>query len=106
MKITLIEVDLEGSPAKVDVLNTIGKVLGYTENQKWGKNWDAFNDIIEYLDKGGIYGKNEIILKPLIFSIKNWTCFSINEPEDFTILLSILNDKKSKYPGEFDFQLF
>ena len=105
MNITIIEVDLEGSLTKVDVLNTFGNALGYTEDQKWGVNWDAFNDILEYLDTGGIFGKNEIILKPLIFSIKNWTGFSINEPKDFAILLSILTNKKTKYKDEFDFQL-
>ena len=105
MKITIIEINLEGSLTKVNVLNTFGKLLGYTEDQKWGKNWDAFNDILEYLDAGGIYGKNIIILNPIIFSIKNWIGFSNNEPKDFAILLSILNDKRTKYPGEFDFQL-
>jgi len=105
MKITNIEVDLKGSLSKVDVLSIFGKTLGYTEDQKWGKNWDALNDILEYLDTGGIFEGNNIILKPIIFSIKNWSGFSINETENFAVLLSILNDKKSKYPGEFDFQL-
>ena len=97
-----VEIDLENAVQKETVLDIFGKALGYSEEKYWGRNWDAFHDILCCLDTGGIYGTNEILSLPLTFLISNFQEFKNQAPRDFEILLDILNEEKARSSG-FDF---
>jgi len=98
-----IEIDLENIASVETVINILGKALGYSDEKYWGKNWDAFNDILGYLDTGGIYETNKIISMPVVLLIRNFQEFKYQAPKDFEILLDILNKEKIKSSG-FDFK--
>lgn len=83
---------------KDEVLKIFGNAFGYTEEKYWGKNWDAFKDILGYLNSGGIYGTNMIIREPITLVIENYYDYKYESPEDFAILVSIINDE-SKNSG-------
>lgn len=97
-----INIDLENTIQVETVLNILGKALGYSEEKYWGRNWDAFNDILCCIDTGGIYGSNEIISFPVTFLISNFQEFKNQAPKDFEFLLDILNNGKIRNSG-FDF---
>jgi len=97
-----VEIDLEDTIQVETVLNILGAALGYSEEKYWGKNWDAFNDILCCLDTGGIYGTNEILSLPVTLLISNFQEFKNQAPRDFEILLDILNEEKIGSSG-FDF---
>lgn len=97
-----IKIDLENAIQVETVLDILGKALGYSEEKFWGKNWDAFKDILCYLDTGGIYGTNRVISLPVTLVIRNFQEFKNQAPRDFEILLDILNNEKIKSSG-FDF---
>lgn len=94
-----VEIDLENAIRVESVINILGKALGYSEEKYWGKNWDAFNDILCCLDTGGIYGTNETISLPVTLTIRNFQEFRNQTPRDFEILLDIFNNKKIKSSG-------
>lgn len=97
-------IDLAKAKTELEVLNIFGRAFGYTEEKFWGKNWDAFNDILAYLDVGGIYGTNDIINNPIKISIRNFHDFKTQAPYEFSILKNILNKQKIKNPNfEFNF---
>ncbi|MDP1813343.1 MAG: barstar family protein [Leadbetterella sp.] len=98
-----IKIDLKNASSKEDVLQILGEVLGYDETKSWGKNWDAFNDILRYLDKGGIWGTNEVFVFPVALLISNFQTFKSQASNDFAILEDILNETKSAN-SEFDFK--
>ena len=100
-----IEIDLENANRGDMVLPILGEALGYTKENYWGKNWDAFADILGYLNTGGIYGTNEIILMPVVLLIRNFQDFKHYAPNDFAILTDILNDRRKKN-SDFDYQFF
>ena len=68
-----------------------------------GKNWDAFKDILGYLDTGGIYGTNKIISAPTTLTFENFHEFKHQMPNDFNLLESILNENKKENP-DFDYK--
>jgi RNAse (barnase) inhibitor barstar len=98
-----IEIDLENIASVETVINILGKALDYSDEKYWGKNWDAFNDILCCIDTGGIYGTNKIISLPVVFLIRNFQEFKYQAPNDFEILLDILNKEKINNSG-FDFK--
>lgn len=81
-----------------DIFQILGRALGYKDETFWGKNWDAFKDILGYLDTGGIHGTNEIISDPITLTFENFHEFKNQMPEDFNILESILNENKKENP--------
>ena len=89
-----IKVDLNKVTNKKNVLQILGKALGYNDEYYWGKNWDAFKDILGYIDTGGIYGTNKIISGPITMIFENFHEFKYQMPEDFNILERILNENK------------
>lgn len=89
-----IKVDLNKITNKKDILQILGKSLGYKDEDFWGKNWDAFNDILRYIDTGGIYGTNKIISDPITLIFENFHEFKFQMPDDYNILESILNENK------------
>ena len=93
-----IKIDFNNGTNKKDLLHIIGEALGYKDKDFWGKNWDAFNDILGYLDTGGIYGTNKIISDPITLLFKNFHEFKYQKPEDFIMLESILNENKKENP--------
>ena len=93
MKITI---DFNNVANKNDILQILGEALGYNDEDVWGKNWDAFNDILGYLGRGGIYGSNKIISDPITLLFENFQEFKHHMPEDFTTLENILNENKKE----------
>ena len=102
-KIMEIKIDLNKITNEQDLLQILGEALGYKAENIWGKNWDAFKDILGYLETGGIYGTNEIISDPITLIFENYHEFKHQMPKDFNILWSILNENKKEYP-DFDFK--
>ena len=98
-----INVDFNNLTNKKDILQILGKALGYNDEDFRGKNWDAFNDILGYLDSGGIYGTNKIISNPITMVFENFHEFKLQMPKDFNILESILNENK-KENSNFDYK--
>lgn len=98
-----IKIDLKNVFSEDEVLQTMGEALGYTGDKFWGKNWNAFKDILGYLDTGGINGDNEIFPMPVALLIENFQEFKSQAPEDFTIFEDILNITKNENK-EFDFK--
>ena len=78
-----IKINLNKVTNKKDFFQILGRVLGYKDETIWGKNWDAFNDILRYLDVGGIYGTNEIISAPITLIFENFNEFKQQLPDDF-----------------------
>jgi len=93
-----IKVDFNNVTNKKDILQIVGKAFGYNAEDFWGKNWDAFNDLLGNLDTGGIYGTNKIISNPITMIIENFHEFKFQMPEDFIILKNILNENKNENP--------
>lgn len=98
-----ITIDLNNVTNKKDILQILGEALGYKDEDHWSKNWDAFNDILGYLDTGGIYGTNKIIFDPVTLIFENFQEFKHQMPEDFIILETILNENK-KENSYFDYK--
>lgn len=97
-----IKIDLNNTTNKKDILEILGEALGYKSESFWGRNWDAFKDILGYVDIGGINGTNKIIADPLTVIFANFHEFKNQMPKDFNILESILNDNKKENPN-FDY---
>jgi len=93
-----IKIDLNNHTNKKDIPQKLGEALGYKDKDIWGENWDAFNDILGYLDTGGIYGTNKIISDPITLLIKNFHEFKYQKPEDYYILVNILKENKKENP--------
>lgn len=89
--------NLNNEPDEKSVLQILGMALGYTDDKFWGKNWDAFNDILRYLDKGGIWGDNQIFSFPLVLQISNFQNFQSQAPQKFAIFNEILAETKQNY---------
>lgn len=92
-----ISIDLHNATDEQNVLQILGESLGYNENKFWGKNWDALNDILGYLDTGGIWGDNQIFSSPILLQIAHFQAFKKNNPQRFIILNEILQNIKEKY---------
>ena len=98
------QLTLDNLTSKATILDKIGQQLGYTDGQRWGKNWSALNDILRYLEDGGIYGKNEIIALPVTFEVSNWKAFKEAAPDDFQILVDIFESTRNFYEGRVEFE--
>ena len=95
-----LEIDLKNLSDERAILEILGAALGYTDDKIWGKNMDAFNDILGYLEQGGIWGNNKIIHYPLALRISNFQNFRNHVPGRFTILNEILESHKDRYAKE------
>ena len=98
-----IKIDLNQAINKIEILQILGEALGYKAENIWGENWDAFKDILGYLNTGGIYGTNEIISDPITLTFENLHEFKSQMPKDFNILESILIENKEENPN-FDYK--
>jgi len=104
-----LKIDLNNESDEKTILQIFGEALGYSEEKLWGKNWDAFNDILGYLDVGGIWGNNILLSFPMIFLISNFHNLKIQAPQDFVILNEILKETKLKYAKDgkmFNYKFF
>lgn len=99
-----IKIDLNKVTNKQNLLQAIGQGLGYKDENSWGMNWDALSDILEYLDRGGIYGTNKIISTPVTLTFENYHEFKLHNSNDFNILVNILNENKKENP-DFNYKL-
>jgi hypothetical protein len=90
-------IDLNNESDEREILQILGEALGYSDGKFWGKNWDAFNDILRYLNVGGIWGDNKIISSPIVLYISNFQNFKIQAPQRFVILKEILEETKQRY---------
>jgi hypothetical protein len=92
-----IAADLDNTDSAEIVLEILGAACGYDSAAVWGRNWDAFNDILRHLETGGIWGMNKPYGFPLLFNVSNFESFQAKWPEKFKILVEILEDAKQFY---------
>lgn len=104
----LILIDLSGLKSKNEVTEYFNKILEFGVHENGALvgvgNWDAFNDCMNCLDEGGIYGTGQKITSPCQMVIKNYVDFKQNDPEGFKILKEILEEKSPLYK-KYNFEL-
>ena len=107
-----VEIDLLQCESKNEVLLKFGEALrfggkngnnsvtGPFAGKGGGINWDALNDSLRYLDSGCICGTSPKLTFPIIVKITNYQRFNQNVPEQFKVLVEILEDAKAEYTKE------
>ena len=87
----LLILDLKKCTTSIQVLKNFGEffefggkggninVKAINAMEGWGINWDALNDSMHYLDKGGIWGNSKIFTFPLHLKVINCSAFQQNE---------------------------
>lgn len=113
-----IYIDLFGCKDSEDVLLRFGEILQFggpkgnvqaqanVINRGWGINWNAFDDCLEDLEIGGIWGSAKKVKFPLTLVIHNYEEFSKGDSKGFYMLKEILRDHQKNYATEnkkFDF---
>lgn len=102
-------VDLSGLKTSGEVLSRFGEIFEFggpngnikistTEQRNgWGLNWDAFNDSLRYLEKGGIWGTSKKFEFPLEIELINSGEFQNDDPKSFDILKDIMRNRAEEY---------
>lgn len=116
----LMQINLKDVKAKMDLLREFGDkleldgpngnipVTGPTAGRGWGLDWDALKDSLCCLDSGGIWGTSKRFEFPLKLVVMNYEDYRLSNPEDFDILMDILEDVKSIYSASgktFEYEL-
>ncbi len=106
-----IFIDLKGLTTKQEVLRKLGEVfefggpgpeanvpvVGPLDGKGWGMNWDALNDSLRHLEKGGIWDTSKKFVFPLYIKIYNYEEYQKADPEGFKILTDIFETAKNEY---------
>ncbi len=84
-----LNIDLKQVKNKEQVLKIFEEsfILG----SDWGRNWDALQDYLCYLEDGGIFGTGYKFDLPFSINILNYSEFKKNDPVEFEILREIMN---------------
>ena len=105
----IITIDLAEVASEEALLDLLGDVLelggpngnvpvsGPQTGRGWGKNWDALEDSLGYLNSGGIWGTARKISFPLSLRIVNCGALRISDPRTVSILESILSSVSERY---------
>jgi len=75
-------------------------VMSPTSGVGWGRNWDALNDSLAYLDSGGIWGTSRKPAFPLRLDFINSSAYKSADPKGYAIFLEILKSARDKYGAE------
>jgi hypothetical protein len=104
-----VRIDLTGVKTEDQVLNKLGEVfefggpdgnihvLAINAGKGWGKNWDALNDSLMYLDSGGIWGISKRFHFPLTVILENTSEIQKHDRESFETLKDIFSKVVEKY---------
>ncbi len=92
-----INIDLKEIKTKEQLLNKIGESLEFGD---WGMNWDALNDSLRYLDKGGIFGTSKILDFPMTVNFLSCAELKRDDPQSFSTLNDIFTETHYKLKKE------